>query len=116
MPVSTGEYLRLPFGFELVGFGMHCLWENVGQRPGRSIGRAALPCLAGMPQQPASCLPHWLSICCFACTSRGPPPAGVGSANLAKRLIDAVRRRKGLPVEEKVVESATKQRTRARKV
>lgn len=41
---------------------------------------------------------------------------GVGASNLAKRLIDAVRRRKGLPVEEKVVESATKQRTRARKV
>lgn len=39
-----------------------------------------------------------------------------GAPNLAKRLIDAVRRRKGLPVEEKVVESATKQRTRARKV
>ena len=44
------------------------------------------------------------------------PLQGVGAANLAKRLIDAVRRRKGLPVEEKVVESATKQRTRARKV
>lgn len=36
--------------------------------------------------------------------------------NLAKTLIFGVRRRKGLPVEEKVVESATKQRTRARKV
>ncbi|PRW32859.1 ribosomal S5 Elongation factor G III V family [Chlorella sorokiniana] len=46
----------------------------------------------------------------------GEEGQGVGSANLAKRLIDAVRRRKGLPVEEKVVESATKQRTRARKV
>jgi ribosome assembly protein 1 len=41
---------------------------------------------------------------------------GMGAANLARRLIDAVRRRKGLPVEAKVVESATKQRTRARKV
>ena len=40
----------------------------------------------------------------------------MGAANLARRLIDAVRRRKGLAVEEKVVESATKQRTRARKV
>ena len=49
-------------------------------------------------------------------THRHPPLQGVGAANLAKRLIDAVRRRKGLPVEEKVVESATKQRTRARKV
>jgi ribosome assembly protein 1 len=46
----------------------------------------------------------------------GEEGQGVGSSNLAKRLIDAVRRRKGLPVEEKVVESATKQRTRARKV
>lgn len=46
----------------------------------------------------------------------GEEGQGVGAANLAKRLIDSVRRRKGLPVEEKVVESATKQRTRARKV
>ena len=46
----------------------------------------------------------------------GEEGQGVGAANLAKRLIDAVRRRRGLPVEEKVVESATKQRTRARKV
>ncbi|KAL4448964.1 hypothetical protein ABPG77_007681 [Micractinium sp. CCAP 211/92] len=46
----------------------------------------------------------------------GEEGQGVGASNLAKRLIDAVRRRKGLPVEEKVVESATKQRTRARKV
>lgn len=36
--------------------------------------------------------------------------------NLAVVYVDAVRRRKGLPVEEKVVKSATKQRTRARKV
>lgn len=34
--------------------------------------------------------------------------------NTARKLIDAVRRRKGLPVEEKVVQFATKQRTRAR--
>jgi ribosome assembly protein 1 len=46
----------------------------------------------------------------------GEEGQGVGAANLAKHLIDAVRRRKGLAVEEKVVESATKQRTRARKV
>lgn len=39
-----------------------------------------------------------------------------GGPNLARRLVDAVRRRKGLPVEEKVVQHATKQRTRARKV
>ncbi len=39
-----------------------------------------------------------------------------GGPNLARRLVDGVRRRKGLAVEEKVVESATKQRTRARKV
>ena len=37
-------------------------------------------------------------------------------ANLARRLIDAVRRRKGLPVEEKVVQKATKQRTLKRNV
>ncbi|KAJ7560383.1 hypothetical protein O6H91_04G126800 [Diphasiastrum complanatum] len=36
--------------------------------------------------------------------------------NTARKLIDAVRRRKGLPVEEKVVPHATKQRTLARKV
>ncbi|RDX92267.1 Elongation factor-like GTPase 1, partial [Mucuna pruriens] len=35
--------------------------------------------------------------------------------NTARKLIDAVRRRKGLPVEEKVVQHGTKQRTRARK-
>lgn len=38
------------------------------------------------------------------------------TSNLAKRLIDAVRRRKGLPVEEKVVAKATKQRTLKRNV
>ncbi|KAK8486770.1 hypothetical protein V6N11_000258 [Hibiscus sabdariffa] len=36
--------------------------------------------------------------------------------NTARKLINAVRRRKGLPVEEKVVQHATKQRTLARKV
>lgn len=36
--------------------------------------------------------------------------------NLAKKLMNSVRRRKGLHVEEKVVEYGTKQRTRARKV
>lgn len=37
-------------------------------------------------------------------------------ANLARKLIDSVRRRKGLPVEEKVVAKATKQRTLKRNV
>ncbi len=41
---------------------------------------------------------------------------GASVANLARRLIDAVRRRKGLPVEEKVVAKATKQRTLKRNV
>ena len=42
---------------------------------------------------------------------------GIGlQHNIARRLVDSVRRRKGLAVEEKVVESGTKQRTRARKV
>lgn len=36
--------------------------------------------------------------------------------NTSRKLIDAVRRRKGLPVEDKVVQHATKQRTLARKV
>ncbi|KAK7345919.1 hypothetical protein VNO77_16535 [Canavalia gladiata] len=36
--------------------------------------------------------------------------------NTARKLISAVRRRKGLHVEEKVVQHGTKQRTRARKV
>jgi len=42
---------------------------------------------------------------------------GDGSST-ARKLIDAVRRRKGLPVEEKVVQhaNATKQRTLTRKV
>lgn len=35
--------------------------------------------------------------------------------NLAKKLVDDVRRRKGLRVEDKVVASATKQRTISRK-
>lgn len=46
----------------------------------------------------------------------GEEGQGVGAPNLAKRLIDAVRKRKGLAVEQKVVEFATKQRTLARKV
>lgn len=46
----------------------------------------------------------------------GEEGQGVGTANLARTLIDQVRRRKGLAVDKKVVESATKQRTRARKV
>ncbi|CAD7704026.1 unnamed protein product [Ostreobium quekettii] len=41
---------------------------------------------------------------------------GLPLPNLARRLIDAVRRRKGLQVEQKVVEKATKQRTLAKKV
>ena len=42
---------------------------------------------------------------------------GVGlGVNVSRRLIDQVRRRKGLPVEEEVVAKATKQRTLARKV
>ncbi|XP_072956269.1 uncharacterized protein [Typha angustifolia] len=36
--------------------------------------------------------------------------------NMARKLMNSVRRRKGLPVEEKVVQHATKQRTLARKV
>ena len=35
--------------------------------------------------------------------------------NLARRLVDAVRRRKGLAVEEKLVAVATKQRTQSRR-
>ena len=35
--------------------------------------------------------------------------------NIARKLVDAARRRKGLPVEVKVVASATKQRTMARR-
>lgn len=36
--------------------------------------------------------------------------------NVARKLVDGVRRRKGLFVEEKVVEKGTKQRTLAKKV
>lgn len=46
----------------------------------------------------------------------GEAGEGIGAPNIAKKMINSVRRRKGLPVEEKVVESATKQRTLARKV
>ena len=46
----------------------------------------------------------------------GEEGQGVGTANLARTLLDEVRRRKGLAMDRKVVESATKQRTRARKV
>lgn len=42
--------------------------------------------------------------------------ANLESTNLARKLIYAVRKRKGLVVQEKVVESATKQRTLAKKV
>jgi ribosome assembly protein 1 len=42
---------------------------------------------------------------------------GIGLAqNIARKMMDKVRRRKGLPVKEKIVEHATKQRTRAKKV
>ena len=40
---------------------------------------------------------------------------GQGGVNVASAFINQVRRRKGLPVEEKIVESATRQRTLARK-
>ncbi|KDD76506.1 hypothetical protein H632_c202p3, partial [Helicosporidium sp. ATCC 50920] len=46
----------------------------------------------------------------------GEEGQGVGAKSVARRLIDDCRRRKGLPVQEKVIESATKQRTRAKKV
>ncbi|KAL3134116.1 hypothetical protein ABBQ32_008537 [Trebouxia sp. C0010 RCD-2024] len=46
----------------------------------------------------------------------GEEGQGVGTANLARTIIDEVRRRKGLPTDRKVVEVSTKQRTRARKV
>jgi len=46
----------------------------------------------------------------------GPTAAAAGGApSSARATVDAVRRRKGLPVEEKVVACATKQRTQARK-
>jgi len=46
----------------------------------------------------------------------GEAGQGAGAPNLARTLVDEVRRRKGLLLDRKVVESATKQRTRARKV
>ena len=46
----------------------------------------------------------------------GEDGQGMIGRNLARVLIDQVRSRKGLLVDKKVVESATKQRTRARKV
>lgn len=44
-----------------------------------------------------------------------PPPGALPSINLARKLMDEVRRRKGLHVEDRVVQSATKQRTLGRK-
>lgn len=46
----------------------------------------------------------------------GEEGQGMVGRNLARVLINQVRARKGLAVDRKVVESATKQRTRARKV
>eukprot|EP00873_Tetraselmis_striata_P038957 jgi/Tetstr1/459221/TSEL_000031.t1 len=46
----------------------------------------------------------------------GEQGQGFAEPNLARKFIDTVRRRKGIIVEEKIVESATKQRTLARKV
>jgi ribosome assembly protein 1 len=46
----------------------------------------------------------------------GEEGQGAGAPNIARAAVDAVRVRKGLPVAARVVESATKQRTRARKV
>lgn len=46
----------------------------------------------------------------------GDDANNLDSTNLAKKLIHAVRKRKGLVVQEKVIESATKQRTLAKKV
>ena len=48
-------------------------------------------------------------------TAGGPVQTFVHAEDVARALVDAVRRRKGLPVEEKVVAVATKQRTQARK-
>ena len=46
----------------------------------------------------------------------GEEGQGVGAPNLANLIIEKVRRRKGLNVNRKVVQSSTKQRTKARKV
>jgi len=54
----------------------------------------------------------------FAVTSEEDQEAlddgDIPTINLARKLVDDVRRRKGLRVEEKVVQSATKQRTRTK--
>ena len=46
----------------------------------------------------------------------GPLGLEEGGKALTRRLVEAVRRRKGLPVEQHLVKEATKQRTLARKV
>ncbi|XP_022147649.1 elongation factor-like GTPase 1 [Momordica charantia] len=68
-------------------------------------------------------LSHWEELCedpfFVPKTEEEIEEFGDGSSvlpNTARKLIDTVRRRKGLPVEEKVVQHATKQRTLARKV
>ena len=52
----------------------------------------------------------------FRADNRGGAGGAGGRRNLPRELIRAVRKRKGLVTEDKVVESATRQRTLARKV
>ena len=56
-----------------------------------------------------------LGLVCAQLEEHGAATAGAAAANLARRLMNDVRRRKGLQVEEKVVAAATKQRTLTRR-
>jgi ribosome assembly protein 1 len=58
--------------------------------------------------------PHFVPTTADELEEFGSDAAAAGP-NPVRALVDAVRRRKGLPVEEKVVAVATKQRTQARK-
>ena len=84
-------------------------------RPRRLLALARFPADLA-PRLPAQVDPFFAPTTEEEREEFGEEGQGVGTANLARTLIEEVRRRKGLPVDRKVVESATKQRTRARKV
>ena len=88
-------------GLTLETASLVALWKQFGRQPGAV---------------PAQVDPFFVPVTEEEREEFGEEGQGVGTANLARTLLDEVRRRKGLAVDRKVVESATKQRTRARKV
>ena len=74
------------------------------------------------PEMKATCISDWaplyLEVNSVPVTKGGRENFGqnVGAHHLMRRLINALRRCRGPPVEERIVEAAKKQRTRAQKV